>query len=431
MPSRFAEVDSNLFRGGAPTPEEVKILKDVYGIKQIISLDKQSADRIDETCKENGINHIVIPIEGGINDGSKIIKNVGAKAIVNNTPSYIHCYHGKDRTGAFVAKYRIENGWSIDDAINEALSFGFGSGMDPETVRNYTKIITNANIHLNNNYKLCESCGMLKENICKFCEKMTKDIKKLSGNNIVENSKEEPECYHAIDDAGDNRVVSDLLNVPERIDNFASSYFRQSIIKYLLKKQLQKDAIYQNRVTFKVPMREKKKAKLALNELNELAEKTLTSFIDHLDLMYEPFTEYSGITPEQASEATIHINNFASVVEENLTKVKKSLYKVMKLLEEFDSDTKIYSMLNSLDDSINMIDLSVTSFSDILLNKKESTDFQENAIKAIEIVKKEIAQLKQLITESITSYIKDNVIMENWTTEIEEEIKEEEKEQEE
>jgi len=116
------------------------------------------------------------------------------------------------------------------------------------------------------------------------------------------------------------------------------------------------------------------------------------------------------------------------VVEENLTKIKKRVFVVMETLKEFDSDTTIYSMLNSLDDSINKIDSSVSSFVDIL-DKKDSVDFQENAIKSIEIIKKEVAQLKQLCDESIVQYLKDNIILEDWTTEIEKEIAEEEEEQ--
>jgi len=423
MPIRFSEVIPNvLYRGGAPEDWEIEILKDVYGIEQIISLDQQSAKKIHNACKENDVQHIIIPIEDGINDKSNIIKEFGSTGIINNLNSYVHCYHGKDRTGLFVAKYRIENGWSFDEAMKEADSFGFGSGMSPEIVKNYIKIISDTD-----NKELCESCDMLNES-----ENTKVDLNKLkkANDSIAEQSREEPSCYHSIDEAGDNRIVSDLFNVPEQsVDTATASYFRQSIIKYLMKKEFMKQAIDQDRITFKVPDREKKKGKLAIDEIDNLVENKIRMFIDHLDLMYEPFNEHKGITPDQAGDAAIHIDNFASVVEENLTKIKRKVYTIMKALEVFDSDTTIYSMLNSINDSINLIDNSVNSFVDIL-HKKESPDFQTNVIKAIEIIKKEVAQLKQLTLETIKDYLRDNIILENWTTEIEEEIVEEEQEQE-
>jgi len=432
MPIRFSEVEPNiLYRGGALEPWEIKILKDVYDIEQIISLDKESGQKIHDECKDNNINHIIISIEDGVNDNSHIIKELGINKILKNFCSYVHCYHGKDRTGLFVAKFRIENGWSFDDAMKEALSFGFGSGMDKEIVDNYIKIISDDNYKIENN-NLCESCGMLKNNnICKTCEYVGETLIKLKANKtIVDESRESPMNYQGIDEAGDNRVVSDALNVPEqKVDTVSiASYFRQNIIKYLMKKELLKQAVDQDRITFKVPAKEKKKAKIALTELESLTTESLRVFIDHLDLMYEPFNEHKGITPEQATNAAIHIDNFGSVVEENLTKIKKRIFIIMETLKGFDSDTTIYSMLNSLDDSINSINSIVSNFIDIL-TKKDSINFQENTIKAIEIIKKETAQLKQLCDESITQYIKDNIILEDWTTEIEKEISEEEEEQ--
>jgi len=271
MPIRFSEVEPNvLYRGGAPEPWEVKILKDVYGIEQIISLDKRSGQKIHDACKKNGINHIVIGIEDGTDNSSHIIKELGAKKIIGDLCSYVHCYHGKDRTGLFVAKFRIENGWSFEDAMKEAESFGFGAGIKPETVKNYTNLISDNDYKAEDN-ELCESCGMLKENkLCKTCEYVGDVLGKLkTGETIVDQSRESPSDYQGMDETGDNRIVSDLFNVPEQdVDTVSvTSYFRQNIIKYLMKKELLKQADDQDRITFKVPEREKKRARMALKEL--------------------------------------------------------------------------------------------------------------------------------------------------------------------
>ena len=43
-----------------------------------------------------------------------------------NLPAFVHCAAGKDRTGYFVATYRIiEQNWTADDAIHEMFDFGY------------------------------------------------------------------------------------------------------------------------------------------------------------------------------------------------------------------------------------------------------------------------------------------------------------------
>jgi protein tyrosine/serine phosphatase len=44
-----------------------------------------------------------------------------------NGPFLIHCQHGADRTGLMSAMYRIlEQGWSVDDAVEELMQGGYG-----------------------------------------------------------------------------------------------------------------------------------------------------------------------------------------------------------------------------------------------------------------------------------------------------------------
>ena len=45
-----------------------------------------------------------------------------------NWPVFVHCAEGRDRTGYFVAAYRmvVEN-WSVDDALHEMLDFRFNA----------------------------------------------------------------------------------------------------------------------------------------------------------------------------------------------------------------------------------------------------------------------------------------------------------------
>jgi len=140
MPIRFSKVSNELYRGGEPSFNDLKLLKKFFNIKLIISLDLDIGKKISTHCKSLDLKQMIIPI-GGIETSSNIdfVKNNINKIVKPN--SYVHCRHGKDRTGMFCAIYRIFNGMSTDEAIEEALSFDMGLGLNPEATDLYFGII--------------------------------------------------------------------------------------------------------------------------------------------------------------------------------------------------------------------------------------------------------------------------------------------------
>ena len=135
----FSKVDDNLFRGGAPTPLDVINLCKDYNIKNIISLDEDAGNEIKKICKKLKINHFQIPINHHIdkNDINKIIKLLSKI----DSPTYIHCRWGKDRTGMVVAMYRCMNGYDIDEAFEEADKFKFGLGLPQSSINSYMNAV--------------------------------------------------------------------------------------------------------------------------------------------------------------------------------------------------------------------------------------------------------------------------------------------------
>lgn len=132
---RFSEVNSDLLRGGAPTAEDLRILHNVWGVQRIVSLDKSVGLSIAPTCKELGLEQIIIPI-GNDQDLESVLDYLKANVVTllsGKKPTYVHCLHGRDRTGLAVALYRIQaDGWTPAEAYKEALSFGFGDGLTKE-----------------------------------------------------------------------------------------------------------------------------------------------------------------------------------------------------------------------------------------------------------------------------------------------------------
>lgn len=138
----FSKVDKNLYRGGAPLPSDVEQLYKKYNIKNIISLDKQAGRHIRNICKKLHINHIEIPIDGNVNNNTikkliKVLSNI-------ESPTYIHCKWGKDRTGMSVAIYRGIHGWNLEDAFKEADKFHFGRGLKDSVLKSYKDAVKSA-----------------------------------------------------------------------------------------------------------------------------------------------------------------------------------------------------------------------------------------------------------------------------------------------
>lgn len=142
MIQRFRKISDGLYRGGAPTPKDVQQLKDKLGIKKIVSLDEESGNKIDKACKLLGIDHKKVYIDGSKSSLIKALKHNLKKLLTDGGPTYLHCYHGKDRTGLISALYKCKYmGEDPEDAITEAKSLGFGVGVDPDVVKLYEKLI--------------------------------------------------------------------------------------------------------------------------------------------------------------------------------------------------------------------------------------------------------------------------------------------------
>jgi hypothetical protein len=162
MPARFSVVDDYVLRGGAPSEEDLHLLKDVWGVKNILSLDDKVAKRIAPIVNSLGLHHIIFPIHysEGIKDLKDNIRNLlqipsyaceecGSEPGVNidcstcnhHGRTFVHCFHGKDRTSLAIAFYRMAYGCEPEEAYKEALSFDMGKGLDPSVQEAYKEAI--------------------------------------------------------------------------------------------------------------------------------------------------------------------------------------------------------------------------------------------------------------------------------------------------
>jgi protein tyrosine phosphatase (PTP) superfamily phosphohydrolase (DUF442 family) len=135
---RFAKIDDQLYRGGLPSKTDLQSLK-ALGIKTDIDLmgevpvfDTFLVAREKRWAKEVGIKFVNVQVPTGHVPLKKKISDATATAFLKvaldpaNQPVYVHCVHGRDRTGTMVAVYRmVKHKYSNEQAFAEMRSFGF------------------------------------------------------------------------------------------------------------------------------------------------------------------------------------------------------------------------------------------------------------------------------------------------------------------
>ena len=141
-----------LYRGSAPSIQDVQSLKDKLGIKKIVSLDKDTGQRIDKVCKLLGIEHVKMYLEGDKKSLTHFITQDLKKLFLEDGPTFVHCHEGKDRTGLACALVECKYlGKDPEKAIEHAKSLGFGVGLQPHITHLYEKLIRSCKGSKDNN----------------------------------------------------------------------------------------------------------------------------------------------------------------------------------------------------------------------------------------------------------------------------------------
>jgi tyrosine-protein phosphatase SIW14 len=137
----FHKFDEGFYRGGRPRASAFSKLFDL-GIRTIIDLEQtESAEQErgvveklnQQVSPDRQINFISFPItpEEMENEGvsHQRMQELFLQIQQARRPIFIHCYHGKDRTGAVVAIYRLRlHQMTYDEAYQEARHYLFGRG---------------------------------------------------------------------------------------------------------------------------------------------------------------------------------------------------------------------------------------------------------------------------------------------------------------
>lgn len=123
--SRVVKVCEGIYRG--PRLGDLNELKSLK-VRTILNLENntEAVGQEETVAKELGIEIIKIPMSEIARPRPADLKK--AVEVLNDPklqPVYVHCLHGRDRTGLVVAAYRIlHDGWSLEQAYREAIDNG-------------------------------------------------------------------------------------------------------------------------------------------------------------------------------------------------------------------------------------------------------------------------------------------------------------------
>jgi protein tyrosine phosphatase (PTP) superfamily phosphohydrolase (DUF442 family) len=131
----FGKIDDHLYRGAQPHASGIPELKKL-GISTIVDLrgeDPSKSKWEQKQAESLGIHFVHIPVSGWAPPSDAQVAEF--LNIFRSNPQekvFVHCRYGDDRTGVFVAVYRMAfDKFLSDEAIGEMYFFGFSGFWHP------------------------------------------------------------------------------------------------------------------------------------------------------------------------------------------------------------------------------------------------------------------------------------------------------------
>lgn len=129
------KINDTLYRGAQPRSEGLQQLKNL-GVTTIIDLRSENPEKVEAERKQAealGMRFVSIPSSPWSPPSNDQVAQF-LKLFQGNTKDkfYVHCRFGEDRTGVFIATYRMAyEKWPAEQAIHEMYKFGFNGFWHP------------------------------------------------------------------------------------------------------------------------------------------------------------------------------------------------------------------------------------------------------------------------------------------------------------
>ena len=144
------KINEGLYRGAQPNEQGLEELKKL-GITTIVDLraeDRAKSEWERQQAEKLGMRFVHIPIAGFAAPTNEEVAQFLSLFRDSQQKIFVHCLLGEDRTGVFVATYRMSaQKWPVAQAVREMNSFGFNGFWHPAMkafVRDFPARLTSA-----------------------------------------------------------------------------------------------------------------------------------------------------------------------------------------------------------------------------------------------------------------------------------------------
>jgi tyrosine-protein phosphatase SIW14 len=144
------KINEGLYRGAQPNEQGLEELKKL-GITTIVDLraeDRGKSEWERQQAEKLGMKFVHIPIAGFAAPTNEEVVQFLSLVRDPQQKIFVHCLLGEDRTGVFVATYRMSvQKWPVTQAMREMNSFGFNAFWHPAMkafVRDFPARLTSA-----------------------------------------------------------------------------------------------------------------------------------------------------------------------------------------------------------------------------------------------------------------------------------------------
>ena len=132
------KINDHLYRGAQPRPQGLAELKKL-GITTIVDLRGEDRERIlweRRQAESLGMRFVNIPVSGWAPPSNEqVLQFLSYLREDPNQKIFVHCRYGDDRTGVFIATYRMAiEKWPADQALKEMYFFGFNGFWHPSMI---------------------------------------------------------------------------------------------------------------------------------------------------------------------------------------------------------------------------------------------------------------------------------------------------------
>ena len=415
----FHKVNDKLYRGAAPSVNDIKNLKKL-GVKRIVSLDENAGEAVSDICKKLELEQLKLYFRLNKSDINMMYKRDWVK-ILMSVPTYVHCLHGKDRTGFVVGLAQVRSGVSADEAIKLADQYGLGRNLPPH-FESDIKLIKN----------LIKKDGTDTNSSDDTAPEVSREDNNsmnspFAMNNLMMNYYEpaknpiyqltyEPRGY---EDQVENKAepVSDIPQMGQ-IDGVYAPVGAGYSMASGISRDLGYMKIANTPLVIDIPDAEKKAAAKCIATL-KLCLKELDIANNHIAMILSAFEKFPDTDIEKVYKSRVMLRKIRDQGIENFNEFELPASKFIKEFNIFTSDQEFDKLVKSFISDIGDLKGLLKDFTDLYDDMRDK-DFVKNIIVALKAIESQCKSLESLIDERIISDIKTKIITEDWYARLQE-----------